>query len=983
MKKKGVLVNLFNIWERIKTKILNMVKSRMFIVIIAFCLLFSLLVQRLFTLQIVNGEDYLNKYKLQIQKTKEVQGTRGRILDRNGKVLAENVLAYSITMEDNGDYDTTAQKNEALNNIILQVVDIVEKHGDSIISSFGIILDDSGNYTYATEGTRRLRFIADVFGESSTKDLSEKQQNYTADELMNYLCTDSRYGYGIDQEKYSKEKVLQLVNIRYAVGLNRFQKYISTTIATNVNEETVAEIMENQADLTGISIEETSMRQYPNSEYFASIIGYTGQISQEEYDALSKEDQKQYSTTDIVGKAGLEKSLDKTLQGGKGEVKLYVNNVGKVVDRVKVSDAKAGNDVYLSIDADLQIAAYNILEEKLAGLILLKLQNTLTLDRSNITNTENIPIPIGDVYNAFFQNELLNTGEFTDSDAGSTEKAVAALYAQEREQAISSIMNELNNTQASAHSRLSDTMQAYLEYIINTMLMENAGIIVEEDIDTSDKTYQAWAKEDSISAREYLNYAISKNWIDTSKLTDYMSKQEDYSDSSEIFQGILNYVQEALQSNRGFEKLIYKNMIQNGILSGTRVCLLLYEQGVLEYDETAYRQLSSGSISAYNFMRNKIENLEITPGELGLEPSTGSIVITDTNNGQVLAMISYPGYDNNKLANSMDSSYFAQLSSSSASPMYNKATQEKTAPGSTYKPLVAVAGLTEGVISTGTQITCGNVFKKITPSPKCWIHPGSHGSLNVEGAIEHSCNIFFYETGYRMSLSQSDLSKAKNGTDGTSLKINNNQGLATLQKYASMFGLDSKTGIEIPEAENKISDQDAVRSSIGQGTNNYTTVGLARYINAIANKGTVFNLSLVDKITDVEGNVIQEYQPEVLNQIEGVSNSTWNAVHNGMRRVVTNERYTYNVLEKNNFQLSGKTGTAQQSKIHPDHGLFVGYAPSNDPEIAFAIRIANGYASLYPSEVGRDIMRYYYNIGDKQDVVTGHAASVGLNTSGD
>ena len=131
---------MFNILEHIKETVIRLVKSRMFIASVVFCVLFAILVQRVFYLQIVKGESYLNDYKLQIQKTKEVQGTRGRILDRNGTVLADNVLAYSVTIEDNGDYDTTAQKNKELNATVRSVIDIIEKNGDSIINSFGIVL---------------------------------------------------------------------------------------------------------------------------------------------------------------------------------------------------------------------------------------------------------------------------------------------------------------------------------------------------------------------------------------------------------------------------------------------------------------------------------------------------------------------------------------------------------------------------------------------------------------------------------------------------------------------------------------------------------------------------------------------------------------------------------------------------------------------------------------------------------------------------
>ena len=237
---------MYKIWERIKEGIIRIFSSRMFIVIIVFCVLSAILVQRLFYLQIVKGESYLNDYKLKIQKTKEVQGTRGRILDRNGKVLADNVLAFSVTIEDNGGYDSTKQKNKELNATVQKVIDIVEKNGDSIINSFGIILNDNGEYTYTSEGTARLRFIADVFGKATIDELSEKQKNYNAEELIHYLCTDEKYGYGINEEKYEKADVLKLVNIRYAMSLNKFKKYIATTIATNVSEKTVAEVIDHR-----------------------------------------------------------------------------------------------------------------------------------------------------------------------------------------------------------------------------------------------------------------------------------------------------------------------------------------------------------------------------------------------------------------------------------------------------------------------------------------------------------------------------------------------------------------------------------------------------------------------------------------------------------------------------------------------------------------------------------------------------------------
>ena len=958
---------------------MGLFKSRTIVLIIVFCIMSSVLIQRVFVLQIVNGQDYLEDYTLKIQKTTEVQGTRGRILDRNGIVLADNKLAYSVTIEDNGDYDTLKEKNAIINDTIAKVIEIVESNGDSIISNFKIVLNDSGEYEYSMgEGTSRLRFLADIFGYATIDKLSEEQQVYTAADIIDYLCTDKTYGYGIDQSTMSKEEVLKYVNIRYAMSLNRFQKYVATTIASDVSESTTAAIMENIDMLQGVNIAEDSIRVYNDSKYFANIIGYTGQISQDEYDDLDEDVQDKYSLTDIIGKAGLEQVMDEYLQGEKGEIKLYVNNVGKVIESVQTKEASAGNDLYTTIDANLQKVAYDLLEEKLAGILLANLQNVLVYDRSNITEDSDIIVAIGDVYNAFFSNEILDLSHFEEKDAGATEVTVYANFLARKETLLNDIRSQLSSADAASYENCSKEMQAYQSYIVANLLTSDTKVLLKDKIDKEDTVYLQWENDESISLYTYLNHCISKGWIDTSLLKDYVADEGTYSDLNQTYEGLVNFIVTKLSLDSDFDKLIYKYMIQNGEITGAQICMMLYEQGILEYDETQYQNLAVGAVTAYDFIRGKIQTLEITPGQLGLEPCTGSVVVTDTNTGEVLACVSYPGYDNNRLANTMDSAYYSKLLNDQATPLYNAATQEKTAPGSTYKPLVAIAGLTEGVISVDTTTLCNGIYDKIYPSAKCWVYPSAHGSLNVSGAIQHSCNEFFYEVGYRLGLTGEYL---RDDATGETNEIRSDaQGLDALKKYASMFGLNDNTGIEIPESSPQISDEDAVRSSIGQGTNNYTTTQLARYITAVANEGTLYDLSLVDKVVDVKGNIVEDFMSEVANEITGVSNSTWNAVHAGMRAVVSNSS-TYNSL--GDFEMSGKTGTAQQSTTHANHGLFVGFAPSSDPEVAFAIRIKNGYESAYVAQIGRDLMRYYYGLAEYGELVTGQASDISGTTRTD
>ena len=294
-----------SLFSQIKDFIANIFKSRLTVLIAVFCILSFLVVQRLFVLQIVNGEDYLDNYTLSIRKTVTTQGTRGTIYDRDGEVLATNRLAYSVQIEDNGSYDDRIEKNKLINETIDRVIDMIEANGDSIVNDFGIEVGKDGKYAFVyAEGSKRLRFLADVYGHATIDKLEKYgQEDSTADEVMQFMCANERktkyasdYGFGVDRDKYSAERVLQIVTIRYGMHLNSYKRYIPTIIASDVSAKTVAVIKENMDTLQGISIGEESLREYPDSIYFASILGYTGKISQDEYDALSEKEQKKYET---------------------------------------------------------------------------------------------------------------------------------------------------------------------------------------------------------------------------------------------------------------------------------------------------------------------------------------------------------------------------------------------------------------------------------------------------------------------------------------------------------------------------------------------------------------------------------------------------------------------------------------------------------------------------------------------------------------
>ena len=175
-----------------------------------------------------------------------------------------------------------------------------------------------------------------------------------------------------------------------------------------------------------------------------------------------------------------------------------------------------------------------------------------------------------------------------------------------------------------------------------------------------------------------------------------------------------------------------------------------------------------------------------------------------------------------------------------------------------------------------------------------------------------------------------------------------------------MFGLGDLSGVELPEITPSISDTDVVRSAIGQGKNSYAPIQLSRYVTTVANSGTCYNLTLIDKVTDYEGNLIYDNQAEVLNEVS-ISDSTWNAVHSGMRRVLTYNTMGSELVNRVNVAVAGKSGTAQESETRPDHALFISYAPYDSPEVSVTCMLQNGYSSGNAIELSGFIYAYMYD----------------------
>ncbi len=428
--------------SNIKKNIKNIITNRLIIMTALVLVLFGSLGYRLFVLQIVEGAEHEANFRYTVEKTIETNGSRGNIYDCNGKLLAYNQLAYKVTLERSDEIDKIARERSVdesyvRNEIIYNLIKLLESNDDSINYDLPLKVTSKGKLEFTESGSALTRFKKDIFGISNLDKLEgeERQEaevwlTYGPDEVYEYLRVGEGGPSGVGKmfnisDEYSVEDTLKIMSIRYDSYMNRYSQTTPITVATNISEESIAGISEYMSDYPGVAIEVDSLRKYTDAEYFSNIIGYTGVISESEMEEYNSDEENEntYSSNDIVGKTGIEKTMESELRGTKGKTEVLVNNLGKVIKTVSSEEAQTGNDVYLTIDSDLQKYAYNILERRLAGIILAHLT---TSDEAG----DDKMIPINDVYYALIDNNIIDISHFSSKSAKNTEKNVQKLFEQ-------------------------------------------------------------------------------------------------------------------------------------------------------------------------------------------------------------------------------------------------------------------------------------------------------------------------------------------------------------------------------------------------------------------------------------------------------------------------------------------------------------------------------------------------------------------------
>lgn len=344
----------------------------------------------------------------------------------------------------------------------------------------------------------------------------------------------------------------------------------------------------------------------------------------------------------------------------------------------------------------------------------------------------------------------------------------------------------------------------------------------------------------------------------------------------------------------------------------------------------------------------------------------GAVVVMNVKTGEILAMASNPAYTPESFLGGISNEKWKEYNSSLA-PLMNRAIQGVYAPGSTFKMVTAIAALSEGVISEKTTVRCSGVYHR-AHNPVCWIYTSykvGHGSLNVEGALKNSCNVFFYEMGHRL-------------------------GADKIAEYSKYLGLGRKTGVEIAgEKKGSVASSEVAESkgqkmteggelsaAIGQSYNSYTPLQLARYIATLVNGGKQVKPTIIKSVINSNNvRLSREQIQDIVEQKTGFKDENYKniefqkehlkSVLEGMRSV-TGERggTAYSVFKDFNIEVGGKTGSAEAGNM--TNGLFVGFAPFNNPEIAIVTVIENGVVGFHTAEVVRDIMIEYFGMNMKE-----------------
>lgn len=922
---------------------LELCKNRIFVMLCGILVLFAIIVLRLFSLQIIHGEEYDASVTTSTSKELTVPASRGGIYDRYGRPLATNTVAYSVQIDGSEALELSDNERYKLSSAL---TDWLWEQGHHQVN--GLPISASAPYRFTFEGTEEEIEKQEKSWKASIG-LKKRDSKLTAEECLTYLYET----YHVPEAYTPQQKRTYL-----SMAMSDDRNLMALTLSIKLTE-----------------FGETLTDELPMDSKAPYAFQFNGNKSREKNwkeSMLMEKEQLQYDSLqtldylrDFFGlPEGLPTDLTRNALGIR--YSLYLKRYQQFQSATIATEISDKTLAYIEENQDtfpnVVIDTISLREypegeyfSHIIGYIRQMTENDFALYQDEV-DAEGKPL--------YSQTDIVGQDgmeKLYEKDLNGVDgKVFIEVDNQGRR------MGVIDSTEPTAGKDLFLTLDSKLQKVAYDTL--------ESELRKAVLNKLTGGGKHSVSTTELFTSMINVNHISAQK----MLQAED---------GTQKLIYDRLkQANPSFSKeqedavAVAKEFLieglENGSISTRELTLMMIEQGHLPVTDEEKARVESGALAPLSLILQKLSNGEMSPADTGLDPCTGSVFVTQVGTGEVLASVTYPSYDNNELVNTFNNTYYNDLLQDGNTPLVNRPLKQKKASGSTFKMITALAGLESGTITPNTLITDKGIFKDAgIPYARCWIYSntgGTHRSVNVSHALEVSCNYFFYELAYRMG-------NAENGTT--------EQAITTLNEYMAAFGLNDYTGLELDEygptmaspankekavktfnpdattSQTRWTDGDTIRTAIGQSINSYTPAQITKYISTLANGGTLYKLHMVDHVQNPDGSLHSEVE-EVVENVTTFKEENLQAVYEGMYLVTNGSRGTLrNAFDDLPIKVAAKTGTAEEDKNRSSHTWFVCFAPYDDPQIAITVMIPFGEGSGSPApEVAKAIIREYLGL---------------------
>ncbi len=906
-------------------------KSRFFGLNIVIIIIFGSIIAKLIYIQGFKSSDFREQANTKSIKDITEAAPRGNIYDRNGVALATSQQSYSLTFtetdESKKDFITTIEK----------ILQMLKENGEVLQDDMALKVSADGVYSFDfnsqdtnTVKTRQLLFLKDrgfddwiMSNDNSLKNkkkeeltddekakIDAKLLELTPEQVFNKLWDNYTQYYTKSSKnspadpavvlklaKYTPQEKRQFMIVKDAIWIQSFSGYKPITIAANIKKETAFILSQKLNELPGVDITLQPIRVYPNKDLASSVLGYVSKINPEQKD--NAEAQGYDISTDYVGQTGIERAFENILKGSKGEKFVEVNSQGRVTKEKVSKDPYPGNNIQLTIDSNVQLAAEKSLEK-----VMQNLQN----------NPNN-----GDVNT---KNATRACAIAVDCKTG---KILALANRPGFDPNLFSVPGALTTDLANQYFNI-DLEKVGKQYIQDKNIMSNnPGKTLDEVFNTLfpiDKTI----KDNTIVRRDYYD-VLPKPFYNYATLS-------------------------LVPPGSTFKPITALAGLDTGVITPS---FTINDHGVFDigYDGNIIKFGSSypGGVNLYRALEVSSNPFFMTVGHLLID-NFKNVSNFDINKYDTIAKYAWkfglgaPQNSKEKLSTGIefpDEENYGQV--------YNVASATKL---NSDLYIINILNLVKN-----SQNANGNIDKN------------SYPSLDLSSSDSDSKEVSVIKTQIKDDIRERIKSGNRNAKSLTDLITK----LVSIDpKYQNVqFSKENikEIGTVITEytyytAYNGLRTPFYVyNAAIGQGISQFTPLQMASYISTLANGGTRYALHFVDKITDPDGKVIKETKPEVLGTA-GINQTYINDVKNGMHLVVNGAEGTANAAFKGfPIDSAGKTGSStfdsnQNLRGRTSFGLYIGYAPYDDPQIAVCVVVFDGGHGGFVAPVARAMYEAYF-----------------------